>query len=440
MAFSKFKVIFGGNRGIWIIIAVLFMYSVLSVYSASVQLPGTNTTQHLFKHVLGLLIGVACIYVIHKIPCKYFRKVSYLLYGLSIILLILTWLFAPEVNGAKRWLIIGPITLQTSDFAKVALLMFLANKLSKKEEEITSIGAFVKIILFPIFLTCFLIMPSNLSTALLVFFEAMVLLFFSAIKRKYFWGLFGVAAVSGALLFCVILYGNISIWRFPTWKARVESWIEGNPNEADQVQVNNARMAVASGGIVGRGPGNGHAKVKLANAHCDYIFANIVEETGLVFATILIWLYIMLFYRAITIVKKINKLEPDSELKPKYKFRQYLVLGLMSMIVIQALSNMAVSTDLMPVTGQTLPFVSYGNSSLLFIGFAIGVILSVSREVDDATAPIAQETEADGDVTLVADNADATVDSAVVEENGSEPEEIIEDNELNIDENERKQI
>ena len=343
MAFSKFKVIFGGNRGIWIIIAVLFMYSVLSVYSASVQLPGTNTTQHLFKHVFGLLIAVACIYVIHKIPCKYFRKVSYLLYGLSIILLILTWLFAPEVNGAKRWLIIGPITLQTSDFAKVALLMFLANKLSKKEDEITSIGAFVKIILFPIFLTCFLIMPSNLSTALLVFFEAMVLLFFSAIKRKYFWGLFGVAAVSGALLFCVILYGNISIWRFPTWKARVESWIEGNPNEADQVQVNNARMAVASGGIVGRGPGNGHAKVKLANAHCDYIFANIVEETGLVFATILIWLYIMLFYRAITIVKKINKLEPDSELKPKYKFRQYLVLGLMSMIVIQALSNMAVS-------------------------------------------------------------------------------------------------
>ena len=283
-------------------------------------------------------------------------------------------------------------------------------------------------------------MPSNLSTALLVFFEAMVLLFFSAIKRKYFWGLFGVAAVSGALLFCVILYGNISIWRFPTWKARVESWIEGNPNEADQVQVNNARMAVASGGIVGRGPGNGHAKVKLANAHCDYIFANIVEETGLVFATILIWLYIMLFYRAITIVKKINKLEPDSELKPKYKFRQYLVLGLMSMIVIQALSNMAVSTDLMPVTGQTLPLVSYGNSSLLFIGFAIGVILSVSREVDDATAPIAQETEADGDVTLVADNADATSDAAAAEENGSEPEEIIEDNELNIDENERKQI
>jgi len=110
------------------------------------------------------------------------------------------------------------------------------------------------------------------------------------------------------------------------------------------------------------------------------------------------------------------------------------------MIVIQALSNMAVSTDLMPVTGQTLPFVSYGNSSLLFIGFAIGVILSVSREVDDATAPIAQETEADGDVTLVADNADANSDAAVVEENGSEPEEIIEDNELNIDENERKQI
>jgi len=437
MAFSKVKVIFGGNRGIWIIIAILFMYSVLSVYSASVQLPGTNTTQHLFKHVIGLVIALACIYVIHKIPCKYFRKVSYLLYGLSIILLILTWLFAPEVNGAKRWLMIGPVTLQTSDFAKVALLMFLANRLSKKEEEITSIGAFVKSILLPIFITCFLIMPSNLSTALLVFFESMVLLFFSSIRRSYFWGLVITSVAAACLLFFVILYGNIDIWRFPTWKARVESWIDGNPNEADQVQVNNARMAVASGGLVGRGPGNGHAKVKLANAHCDYIFANIVEETGLLSAIFLIWLYIMLFYRTITIVKKINKLEPEEALKPKYKFRQYLVLGLMSMIVIQALSNMAVSTDLMPVTGQTLPFVSYGNSSLLFIGFAIGVILSVSREVEDVAAPIASETEADGDVNI---GAEKVVGEQPETANTEEIKDIIEEDELNINEDERKQV
>ncbi len=440
----------GGNRGIWLIIIILFMFSVLSVYSASVQLPGTNTTAHLFKHVVGLLIGVGCIYLIHKIPCKFFRKTSTLLFYLSILLLIVTMLFAPEVNGAKRWLIIGPITLQTSDFAKVALLMYLANNLSKKEGEITSVKAFAKSVILPIAITCIFIMPSNLSTALLVFFEAMVLVFFSSIKRRYFYGLIGVALVAGGLLFLLILYGNLNVWRFPTWKARVESFVDGNQSQEDQVQVNNARIAVASGGFFGRGPGNGHAKVKLANAHCDYIFANITEEFGLLGATFIIWLYIMLFYRALVIVKKINKLEPEQDLEPKYKFRQYLVLGLTSMIVIQALSNMAVSTDLMPVTGQTLPFVSYGSSSLLFIGFAIGVILSISREVEDANAPIATETEADSEVKI-SDVNGKTLDEAIeiiqeddknttkieLEENEFS-DEIIEDNELNTEENERK--
>ena len=448
MQLSKFKVIFGGNRGIWLIIVALFMYSVLSVYSASVQLPGTNTTQHLFKHVIGLLIAAICIYFIHKIPSKFFRKGSYLIYWLSVILLIVTWAFAPEVNGAKRWLIIGPITLQTSDFAKVALIMYLASKLSKKDGEITTIKEFAKSILLPIFITCFLIMPSNLSTSLLVFFEAMVLLFFSSVKRSYFWGLTGIFIVAGGLLFAVILYGNIQIWRFPTWKARVESWIEGNPSKEDQIQVTNARMGVASGGLFGRGPGNGHAKVKLANAHCDYIFANITEETGIIGSLLLVWLYVMLFSRAITIVKKLNKLSAeDAALEPKYKFRQYLVLGLTSMIVIQALSNMAVSTDIIPVTGQTLPFVSYGSSSLVFMGFAIGVILSVSREVEDDKAPIASETEEDSDIKHVeegkdnAEKADENAEAVEKEDvSGEEVIEMIDDNELNIDNNERKKV
>lgn len=447
---ANLKKIFGGNYGIWLILVCLFMYSTLAVYSASVQLPGTDTTAHLFKHVLGLIVAGVCIYIVHRIPCVYFRKVSSIFYVLSIVLLIVTWLFAPEVNGAKRWLMIGPVSVQTSDIAKVALIMFLANKLSKKDGEINSLKAFGKTVLLPIGITCVLILPSNLSTALLVFFEAMVLVFFSSVKRKYFWGFVGVSVVAGGLFFALVLYGNISIWRFPTWKARVESWTAGDKSDADHVQVNNARVAVASGGIFGRGPGNGHAKVKLANAHCDYIFANIVEEVGIVFSAFLIWLYIMLFSRAISIVKKINKLEPYEELKPKYKFRQYLVLGLTSMIVIQAFSNMAVSTDLMPVTGQTLPFVSYGTSSLVFIGFAMGIILSVSREVDIDTEKIAAETEADSEVKLTEDNANQvskeSVDAETTDKNTGEQqaaeeiieEEIIEDNDLNTEENERK--
>jgi len=448
---SRFRIMFGGNRGIWIILAFLFMYSVLSVYSGSVQLPGNNTTGHLLKHVFGLLLGVICIYLVHKIPCKFFRFTSFLLFLLSIVLLIVTWAFAPEVNGAKRWLYIGPLTIQTSDVAKVALLMFLAHVLSKKENTINDIGSFVKNILLPIFLTCFLIMPSNLSTAVLVFVEAMVLLAFSNIKKTYFWGLLITAFVGAGLFVTLILYSNIDIWRFPTWRARVESWIEGNPNKDDQVQVNNARMAVASGGIIGRGPGNGHAKVKLANVHCDYIFANIVEEVGIVGGMFLMWLYIMLFYRAISIVKKINKLSksPD-ELEPKYKFRQYLVLGLTSMMVLQALSNMAVSTDLIPVTGQTMPFVSYGTSSLLSMGVAMGIILSVSREVENDTnvvdkkaEPQATETVATADGNTEATPAEENVEVIIDDEDNGEVSgrdvfEMINDNELNIEENERK--
>lgn len=445
----KLDKIIGGNRGIWLIIALLFMYSVLSVYSASVQLPGTNTTAHLFKHVGGLLLGVLCIYLIHKMPCRYFRKLTKPFFWLSLIGLIITMFFAPEVNGARRWIRIGFLTLQPSDFAKVALIMYLANKLSVKGSEIASIKSYCKIVLLPIIVTCFLIMPSNLSTALLVFFEAMVLVFFSSVKRKYFWGSVGVFVIAGVFFFGIVLYGNISIWRFPTWKARVESFVSGTPSKDDpeKVQVATARMAVASGGIIGRGPGNGHAKVRLANAHCDYIYANITEEYGILGATFILWLYIMLFVRAISIVKKINKLEPSEQLDPKYKFRQYLVVGLTSMIVIQAMSNILVAVDFMPVTGQTLPFVSYGTSSLFSIGLAIGVILSVSREVDDVTAPIASETEKDGELNLMSSDEEATneteeapvVDDAQVQEETFETEEeIITDNEINTEEDERK--
>ena len=441
---SKLGAIFGGNRGIWMILAFLFMYSILAVYSGSVQLPGTNTTGHLLKHIGGLLVAVLCIYVVHKLSCRAFRLFSLLFYALSIVLLIVTWLFAPEVNGAKRWLYIGPITLQTSDIAKVALLMFLAHVLSKRENEINDIGSFVKHILLPISLTCFLIMPSNLSTAVLVFIEAMVLLAFSNIKKSYYWGLLGTAIVGGGMFLALILYTDIDIWRFPTWRARVEAWKDGTQNKEDQVQVNNARMAVASGGIIGRGTGNGHAKVKLANVHCDYIFANIVEEVGLLGGALLIWLYIMLFFRAITIVRKISKLSdsPDN-LEPKYKFRQYLVLGLTSMIVLQALSNMAVSTDLIPVTGQTMPFVSYGTSSLMFMGVAMGIILSVSREVekDPVFADAGKQSDTKTEVPVDAEgNAGEVVpeDERQDETLGREVLENLNDNELNIEENERK--
>jgi cell division protein FtsW len=368
------KNIFQGDRGIWIIIFFLFFFSILSVYSAAGQLAyrlsDGDTTQYLFRQGFFLLFSVSIIVITHLIPYKYFSKLSVYLWYFSIALLIFTLFWGMNVNDARRWIMLpGGLTFQTSDFAKIALLMYLSRVLALKEEEINTYKGCFKQIFLPIAVTCGLILPANLSTAVLLFGVSMILVFFSQLKFKYFAAMIGVVLIF-ALGFIMLIKTYQDFGRFATWNSRIEGF--SSPDKEENIQEKHAKIAVATGGLFGKGPGKSVQRNILPHPYSDYIFAVIVEEFGLILGAIpLILLYLFLFLRAKKIVKKVNR-----------KFGAYVVSGLSTLIVLQAFSNMAVTTNIIPVTGQPLPFVSYGGTSILFIGLAFGIILSVSREVN----------------------------------------------------------
>lgn len=416
----KFSNIFKGDRGIWMIIFFLFIYSMLSVYSASGQLAFRNgegsTTVYLIRQAFMLLLSISFIVLIHHIPYKYFSRASIFLWYLSIGLLIFTLFFGMNVNDARRWIMLpGGLTFQTSDFAKVALLMYLSRVLALKEEEINSWKGCFKQVFLPIALTVGLILPANLSTAVLIFGISMILVFFSNLKFKYFAAMIGVV-----LIFGVIFFGAVKtfkdVGRFATWNNRIEGFAD--PKKTENIQEKHSKIAVATGGLFGKGPGKSNQRNILPHPYSDYIFAVIVEEFGLIIGAIpLILLYLFLFLRVKIIVKKANR-----------KFGVYVVSGLATMIVLQAFSNMAVTTNIIPVTGQPLPFVSYGGTSILFIGMAFGVILSVSREITDAEKLKQEEEEASAKIE---EEALAAINAANGNEDSDEDIELLEES-LNI--------
>lgn len=368
------KNIFQGDRGIWIIVFFLFIYSILSVYSASAQLAygragDGNTTQYLLKQTFMLLLGIGTIIVIHLIPYKYFSKLSVYMWYFSILLLIITLIWGADVNDAKRWLTLpGGLTFQTSDFAKIALIMYLSRVLALKESEINTLKGSLKLIFLPIAITCGLILPVGLSTTVLLFGTCMILLFMSRMKFKYLANMLGIVAVLGIGLL-LFIQTDKTFGRSETWRSRIESFRD--PNKPENIQETHSKIAVATGGLTGKGPGQSIQKNILPHPYSDYIFAIIVEEFGLLFGAIpLLALYLYLFGRTTKIVKKVNR-----------KFGAYATIGLATLITLQALSNMAVATNIFPVTGQPLPFVSLGGTSILFTSMAFGIILSVSREV-----------------------------------------------------------
>jgi cell division protein FtsW len=383
MKFS-FKNILQGDKGIWIIIFFLAIFSILAVYSASAQLAfgrmgSGNTTQYLLKQIVMLMIGVGTVVFIHLIPYKYFSKISVYMWYFSILLLIITLIWGAEVNDAKRWLTLpGGFTFQTSDFAKVALIMYLSRNLALKEAEINTLRGSMEKIFAPIAITCGLILPAGLSTTVLLFGVCMLLLFMSKLKMKYTASMLGIVVGFGLLLL-VFVQTDKTFGRSETWRSRIESFKD--PNKPENIQEKHSRIAIATGGLFGNGPGQSIQKNILPHPYSDYIFAIIVEEFGLLLGAIpLIALYIFLFGRATKIVKKVSR-----------KFGAYATAGLTCLITLQALSNMAVATGIFPVTGQPLPFVSLGGTSIIFTGMAFGIILSVSREVKQNEKQVMEE-------------------------------------------------
>jgi len=364
-----------GDRYIWLVVFVLSVFSILAVYSSTETLAyksaGGNTEYYLIKHTTILIFGIFLMYLSHLIPFKYYSRIAQILLWISVPALLYTMFLAPEVNDASRWITLPVInlTFQTSDLARFALIMYTARILSKTQDKVDSFKeAFVPVIL-PIAIICALILPENLSTASVLFFTCIVLMFVGRVNFKYIMLTIG----SGIVLLGIVIglsYLLPEIGRLGTWNTRVESFINGGDDD-EEFQVEQAKIAIAQGGILGVGPGNSTQKDILPYPYADFIFATIIEEYGLFGAVVFIFLYLVLLYRCIKIVIK----APSS-------FGALLAVGLGLCLTIQAFANMAVAVHLVPTTGLTLPLVSMGGTSLWFTSLSIGIILSVSREIE----------------------------------------------------------
>ena len=364
-----------GDKYIWIVVFVLSVFSILAVYSSTETLAyksaGGNTEYYLIKHTTILLFGIFLMYLSHLIPYKYYSRIAQILLWLSVPALLYTMFLAPEVNDASRWITLPIInlTFQTSDLARFAIIMYTARILAKKQEQVDNFKeAYIPVIL-PVAIICALIFPENLSTASVLFFTCIVLMFIGRLNFKYI----ALTIASGiALIFIVVAlsYAFPNTGRLGTWNTRVESFIHGGDEDGDY-QVQQAEIAIALGGPFGVGPGNSVQKDYLPYAYADFIYATIIEEYGLAGGLVLLFLYLVLLYRCIQIVKK----APSS-------FGAFLAVGLGLCLTIQAFVNMAVAVHLLPTTGLTLPLVSMGGTSLWFTSLSIGIILSVSREIE----------------------------------------------------------
>ncbi len=372
--FSKLK----GDKWIWIIVIVLSGWSLLAVYSSVGTLAykeGKGTELYLFKHFSIIAIGIGLMYLSHKLDYRYYAGISKLLMIITIPLLLFTLIGGNKVNDASRWVTIPVInqTFQTSDLAKLALITFLARMLSRKQEDIKDVKKSFAPIMGAVCAVFVLIAWANLSTALMLFGTSILLLLIGRISFKQ------IAIVSlgvGLLGLIVISVGP----RRATYFSRIEGFFRTEEaatrtvsfQEDKNYQANLAKMTIASGEFFGKGAGNSVGRNLLPHPYSDFIFAIIIEEYGTLGGAILLLLYMALMYRCIRIVT----------LSPR-AFGAFLAAGLGFSLTIQALANMAVAVGLGPVTGVPLPLVSMGGTSILFTSVALGIILSVSRNIEE---------------------------------------------------------
>ena len=360
-----------GDRWIWLIIILLSLISVLAVYSATGTLAykrGVGSESLMFKHMMFIVFGFVLIYCAHLLNYRYYAGISKVLMVITIPLLLYTLLFGSNVNDASRWIAIPGtgLTFQTSDLAKLALITFLARTLTKKQENIKDVRKAFIPIMGSVCLVFILIGLANLSTALMLFGVSILILLIGRISMKQI----AIVCVGGAaLLTILILFGP----RRETYKSRIKAYFNPEMQHSDKTfQQDQSKIAIASGGILGKGPGNSTQRNFLPHPYSDFIFAIIVEEYGMVGGVSVVLLYLLLMYRIIKIVTQAPK-----------AFGALLAAGLGFSLTIQALANMAVAVNLFPVTGVPLPLVSMGGTSILFTSIAFGIILSVSKDVEE---------------------------------------------------------
>ena len=369
-----------GDRVIWMVALILSVWSLLSVYgsisSLAVKAEG-NSLKFLTKQGTFLVLGLMTIYIVHRINYKYFAKLANFVYVAAVLALVLTLAIGPDINDAKRWLqipIVG-ITVQTSDFAKVAMIIYLAKELHMKREILDDFRNGIAPILVRIGIVCGLILPEDLSTAVLLGAVCLGMMLIASVPWRSMFRIGGIVVAMGIAVYGVGKFKPDFVPRLGTWTSRIEQFIgfasTGVSREATEgeYQIELAQIAIHKGGMLPSGPGSGTSRNFLPHPYSDMIYAFIIEEWGAIIGGLgLLLLYLILMYRTIDAARKCDK-----------PFGSYLAMGLGMMICMQALINMAVAVRLFPTTGQPLPLVSLGGTSILFTSISIGIILAVSR-------------------------------------------------------------
>ena len=361
-----------GDRWIWLIIIMLSMISIMAVYSAT----GTIAIKKgvavekilLYKHVIFVFLGIGMIYISHLLDYKYYSGISKILMIITIPLLLYTLIFGANLNEASRWVkipVIG-LTFQTSDLAKLALITFLARMLTKKQENIKDVKNSFLPIMGSVVVVFGLIAKANLSTGLMLFGVSILLLIVGRVSIKQI----SIVCAGGVVMMFFLF---LTTERAGTWKSRIDTFMHPEMQHSDKTyQSDHSKIALATGGLFGKGPGNSTEKNYLPHPYSDFIFAIIIEEYGTVGGLVVVMLYLVLLYRCVRIVTQ----------SPK-AFGALLAAGLSFSLTIQAFANMAVAVGLGPVTGVPLPLVSMGGTSMIFTSIAFGIILSVSRDVEE---------------------------------------------------------
>lgn len=381
-----------GDKVIWAIVIILGLFSLLAVYSSTgllaYKMNRGNTEIYLFKQAVFIALGIGVMYFTHRVNYTFYSRLAVILFLLSIPLLLYTLLYGVKLNEGSRWISIPIInlTFQTSDLAKLALFMYVSRQLSKRQLHVGDLKKGFLPVIIPVVVVCLLIAPANLSTALLLGASCMMLMFIGRIKAKFLLITIGAALLPVLILVtismayydkkeqkCEELPAILQVSRVPTWIKRVQTFMYASKemDKDENYQTNQAKIAIAKGGWLGAGPGNSESRNFLPHPYSDFIYAIIIEEYGLMGGAALLLIYILFLFRSIRIFRKCP-----------YAFGAFLALGLSFTLVIQALMNMAVNVNLFPVTGVTLPLVSMGGSSFLFTCVAIGIILSVARNVE----------------------------------------------------------
>ncbi|MDG2173463.1 MAG: FtsW/RodA/SpoVE family cell cycle protein [Flavobacteriaceae bacterium] len=372
---NKFLINIKGDKPLWVVFILLASFSFLPVYSSASNLAylygDGNTFSYLFKHFIHLSLGFFLMYMVHKIPYRYFRGISILMIPVILVLLAYT-IFQPSISdsitNSNRWIRI-PIVgfgFQPSTLASIIILIYVARYLSKIKDKLITFSQSILPLWVPVFLTISLILPANFSTSAILFSMVMLLCFLGGYPLKYLIGILSSAVILFSIfILSVKAYPDLFPNRVDTWKSRVENFVDSKETKSNY-QIEKAKIAIATGGITGLGPGKSVQKNFLPQSSSDFIYAIIVEEYGLIGGLALLLLYLWFLFRVIIISNK-----------SKSVFGSLLAIALGIPIVFKALVNMAVAVQLFPVTGQPLPLISSGGTSIWMTCLAIGIIQSV---------------------------------------------------------------